>query len=81
MVKRSKFKKKEIAEKLGIDTRTLRRYQNGEREMTADVYWKLVLITKFYTILPIIFKELNRNWRLKKQGKKFKDADEHKSSE
>ncbi len=77
MIQRSKFNQEEIARKLEIDVRTLRRYQNGERGMPTDLYFKLILITKFYTIVPLILKELNRYWHVKKQkkGKKTDDDD------
>jgi transcriptional regulator with XRE-family HTH domain len=74
MIQRSKFKQEEIAEQLGIDVRTLRRYQNGERGMPVDQYWKLIRITKYYAILPLILKALNRYWHVRKRKKRKKGS-------
>ena len=65
MVKRSRLKQGDIAEKLGISRETLRRYQQGSRPMPVDLYWKLVLITKFYIIIPLALRSLNRYWHSK----------------
>ena len=77
MIQRSNFKQEEIAQKLDVDVRTLRKYQKGERGMPIGLYWKLIVITKYYAILPLILKALNHNRDVNKQhkGKKTKDAD------
>lgn len=80
MVQRSKFTQEEIAQKLDINSRTLRRYQNGERGMPIDLYWKLIVITKYYAIVPIILKALNRYWHVKKRKKGKKNNDDDKSN-
>lgn len=79
MVQRSKFTQEEIAEKLGISVRALRRYQKGERGMPVDLYWKLILVCRFFAIIPLLTLGLNRYWHIKKKpknkGGKRTDAD------
>jgi transcriptional regulator with XRE-family HTH domain len=62
MVKRSSLKQGEIAQKLGIDRKTLGRYQNGSRPMPVDLYWDLVRVTRFYAIIPLFLRGLSRYW-------------------
>jgi len=66
MVKGSKYTQEEIAQKLEITARTLRRYQNGERTMPVDLFWKLILICRFYAIIPMITDGIDRYWHKRK---------------
>lgn len=75
MVSESKYTMEELAEKLGISTKTLSRYKAGSRQMPINLYWKLVLITRFTDIIPILGSDLDRYWHVKKK-KKPKDAKE-----
>jgi transcriptional regulator with XRE-family HTH domain len=70
MVQRSKFSQEEIAEKLDVDVRTLRRYQKGERGMPIDLYWRLILVCQYFRIIPLMTLGLRNYWHKRKKQKK-----------
>ncbi len=71
----------ELAEKLGISSKTLGRYKNGKRRMPIDLYWKLVLMTRFTEIISILDSDLNRYWHVKKKKTKKDNTDDKDDKE
>jgi transcriptional regulator with XRE-family HTH domain len=78
MRKKMELTQSALAEKLGISLSTYKRCEKGERTMSIDVYWRLLLLSKYYAILPIMAKSLDRYWHKRKKQGKSADADTKK---